>query len=62
MTEGAKTVVMVVALVAIFEILKRLFGVGASLTVAMSALSFCVGALWMAGKKPEPTKDATKGD
>lgn len=62
MTEGTKTAIMVVALVAIFEILKRLFGIGASLTVAMSALSFCIGALWMAGKKSEPTRDATKAD
>jgi len=61
MTEGAKTAVMVVALVAIFEILKGLFGAGASLTVAMSALSFCVGALWMAGRKTASDADG-KGE
>jgi len=49
MSEGAKTFLMFVAIVAALEVLKRVFGVGVSLTVAVAALSFCVGALWGAG-------------
>lgn len=53
-----KTIMVTVMLVAAMEILKRVFGVGVSLTVAIAALSFCVGALWGAGAK-HPT-DETK--
>lgn len=49
MSEAAKTVLTVVAMVMAMEIIKRIFGVGVSLAVAMSALAFCIGVLWAAG-------------
>lgn len=49
MSKGAKTILTVVAMVMAMEALKHIFGVGVSLAVAMSALAFCIGALWGAG-------------
>ncbi|WP_269219448.1 hypothetical protein [Brevundimonas vesicularis] len=37
----------------VLEIIKWLFGVGVSLTIAVAAMSFCIGALWVAGKKSD---------
>ena len=53
MSDSAKTIVTVVAMVMAMEVLKRIFGAGVSLAVAMSALAFCIGALWSAGKSIE---------
>lgn len=53
MSNSAKAILTVVVMVMAMEILKRIFGVGVSLVVVMSALSFCIGALWGAGKSIE---------
>lgn len=44
-----KTVLTVVAMVAILQVLKWTLGAGIALVVAVGALGFCVGALWGAG-------------
>ena len=55
-----KTLMVTVMLVAAMEILKRVFGVGVSLTIAIAALSFCVGALWGVGSaKQQSDEDRT---
>lgn len=57
MSENRKTFLLVVAFVLAFEALKAIFGYGPALTVAIAALSFCVGALWGAGGKAEKPED-----
>ena len=48
-----KTALWVALTVLVFEIVKWLFGVGVSLTIAVAAMSFCIGALWVAGKESD---------
>lgn len=48
-----KTVLSVALIVLALEIIKRLFGTGVSLTIAVAAMSFCIGAIWMAGKESD---------
>lgn len=35
------------------EVVKWMFGVGVSLTIAVAAMPLCIGALWMAGKESD---------
>lgn len=44
-----KTVLMVIAMVCALQLLHWTFGSGAAFSVALAALSFCIGALWSAG-------------
>ena len=57
MSENAKTGLTLVAIVCAFQAMKWLFGVSVSLTVAVAAFSFCIGALWGAGAGKSQSKD-----
>lgn len=48
-----KTVLWAALTVLALEVIKWMFGVGVSLTIAVAAMSFCIGALWVAGKKSD---------
>lgn len=48
-----KTFLWVALTVLALEVIKWVFGVGVSLTIAVAAMSFCIGALWVAGKKSD---------
>lgn len=50
MTGKAKTVFVAVGVFAILQGMKELLGYGPTLVVATAAFSFCVGAIWMAGR------------
>lgn len=56
-----RTFLWVALTVLAFEIVKWIFGVGVSLTIAVAAMSFCIGALWMAGRKAASDPDG-KGE
>lgn len=51
MTENAKTFLLAAGLVGAFTVLRLIVGDGATLAVAMSAMSFCLGAIWSAGEQ-----------
>lgn len=57
MSEHARTGLTLIAIVCAFQAMKWLFGVSVSLTVAVAAFSFCIGALWGAGAENSRTKD-----
>lgn len=57
MSENAKTGLTLVAIVCALQAIKWLFGVGVSLTLAVGAFSFCIGALWGAGAQESRPKD-----
>lgn len=48
-----KTALWAALTVLALGIVKWLFGVGVSLTIAIAAMAFCIGALWMAGKESD---------
>lgn len=48
-----RTFLWVALTVLALEIVKCIFGVGVSLAIAVAAMSFCIGALWVAGKKSD---------
>ena len=48
-----KTFLWVALTVLALEVVKWMFGVGVSLTVAGAAMSHCIGALWMAGNESD---------
>ena len=48
-----KTFLWFALTVLVLGIVKWMFDVGVSLTIAVAAMSFCIGALWVAGKKSD---------
>lgn len=56
-----RTFLWVALTVLALEVVKWMFGVGVSLTIAVAAMSFCIGVLWMAGRKTASDADG-KGE
>ena len=46
-------------IIAALEALEHYFGHGVAFTVAIAAMSFCVGALWQEGKANTAPKETT---
>lgn len=56
-----RTVLYAAAVILALEVLEHLFGRGSAFTVAVAALSFCIGALWAAGdKSAEPINPSNR--
>lgn len=61
MAERTKTILVVVATVLAFQAMKLVLGYGPTLVVAMSVLSFCIGAMWGAGAQSLKAKAQGEG-
>lgn len=57
MSETVQTVIMCVVFIVILDVLKVTLGLGASLTVAVAAMAYCVGFLSGAGASKRKLED-----